>query len=113
MTATNAGPTVTEQLTALRITDELSGVEANLEWVPSAEFTPSGTPSPAHWLIHLRHPDDSTTYTARAPDDLEDAKRVAADLLPLLVALDQARQDEAEAEARLVRAVQATRDGAP
>jgi len=102
---------VTEQLTALRITDELSGVTADLEWMP-LETTPSGIERPARWLIRLRHPDDSTTYTARA-SDLEDAKRVAVDLLPLLVALDQARQDEAEAEARLVRAVQATRDGAP
>ena len=102
----------TVKLTALRITDELSGVTADLEWMP-LETTPSGIERPARWLIHLRHPDDPTTYTARASDDIQDAKRVAADLLPLLVSLDQARQDEAEAEARLVRAVQATRDGAP
>jgi hypothetical protein len=104
---------VTEQLTALMIRDEATSVEAACEWVPAAEFTPSGTPSPAHWLIHLRHPDDPTTYTARAHNDLQAVRCVVAELLPLAADLDQARLRQAEAEARLVRAVQATRDGAP
>ena len=100
------------QLTAMRITDELSGVTADLEWQPREE-TPSGIERKAHWLIHLRHPDDDTIYTARASDDLEDAKRVAAGLLPLRAALEQAHLEVAEAAARLVRAVQATRSDAP
>ena len=98
---------VSEQLTALLFRDQASGVEAACEWMPGdVERDP-------HWLVHLRHPDDPTTYTARATDDLEHVRRVVAELLPLAADLDQARMRQAEAEARLVRAVLAARDGAP
>jgi len=98
---------VSEQLTALLFRDQASGVEAACEWMPGdVERDP-------YWLVHLRHPDDPTTYTARAPDDLQAVRRVVAELLPLATELDQARMRQGEAEARLVRAVQATRGGAP